>query len=612
MIASLQAVGLSQYEARVYVALLRNGTQNGNELARSSGVPSSKVYAMLGKLADEGIVHATTGGTADAFAPSRRTSSSSACGAGSTTRSTCWLTKLPRLRRPEEAAPLLGVTGLAGVLETARAIIGAAATAIHASCWSADVEALRETFAAADERGVAVWGMLYGPAEPPAGTWLRHSYEDIVEHRVGGRMLTLVADGADVLVARLPLDGEATAVRTRSPVLTMIVDEYLHHDFVLQRAQINIGFDQWRTAGGRPIPACAPPSSAMRSPPIVRRRRAADRRPSPPVTSGQPPTRISLRLTNSSAPKRPSSRPKPERLTPPNGSSAASAPTTLTNTMPASIWSATRSAWSESVVNRYEPSPYGVSFASLDGLVLGADAVDDRDRAEELLAVRVVVGRDVGQHGAGEEVALALAAGDERRAAGDGALQLVLEPVGRGRRGERAHRRVGRGRIARLDGGDGGRQLVDERLVEVVGDDEALGRVAGLAGVLEARRDGRLDDVVEVVGAEQDERIGAAQLEHDLLQVAAGDLGDGRAGALRAGHRHALHARVGDHVGDLLVAGVDVGVRALGEAGVVVELLDRGGRLGALRRVLEQHRVADRRGSGRRSARPGSRGSSTA
>ena len=34
-------------------------------------------------------------------------------------------------------------------------------------------------------------------------------------------------------------------MRTRSPVPTMIVDEYLHHDFVLQRAQINIAFDQW-------------------------------------------------------------------------------------------------------------------------------------------------------------------------------------------------------------------------------------------------------------------------------------------------------------------------------------------------------------------------------
>jgi SAM-dependent methyltransferase len=40
--------------------------------------------------------------------------------------------------------------------------------------------------------------------------------------------------------------------------------------------------------------------------------------------------RISFLLTNSSAPKRPSSRPKPERLKPPKGSSAESAPTRLT------------------------------------------------------------------------------------------------------------------------------------------------------------------------------------------------------------------------------------------------------------------------------------------
>ena len=64
------------------------------------------------------------------------------------------------------------------------------------------------------------------------------------------------------------------------------------------------------------------------------------------------PIRISFLLTNSSMPNRPSSRPKPERLTPPNGSSMLSAPTMLTNTMPASILSATRLACSESVVNR--------------------------------------------------------------------------------------------------------------------------------------------------------------------------------------------------------------------------------------------------------------------
>ena len=100
-------------------------------------------------------------------------------------------------------------------------------------------------------------------------------------------------------------------------------------------------------------------------------------------------------------------------------------------------------------------------------------------------------------------------------------------------------------------------------------------------------------DRADVVGAEHDERVRAAHLEHDLLQVAAGDLGDRGTGPLGAGDRHAVHARVGDDPLDLVVRRVDVLVDALGRAGVVVDLLDRLGRFRALRRVLQQDRVAD-------------------
>ena len=47
-------------------------------------------------------------------------------------------------------------------------------------------------------------------------------------------------------------------------------------------------------------------------------------------------------------------------------------------------------------------------------------------------------------------------------------------------------------------------------------------------------------------------------------------------------------------VGDLLVGGIDVDVGTLGKAGVGEDLLDRGGRLGALRCVLEHDGVAQR------------------
>src|SRR4051794_9905034 len=68
---------------------------------------------------------------------------------------------------------------------------------------------------------------------------------------------------------------------------------------------------------------------------------------------------------------------------------------------------------------------------------------------------------------------------------------------------------------------------------------------------------------------------------------------DGAAGALGAGDRDAVHPRVCDHPLDLLVTGVDVLVGALGKTGVVEDLLHRRGRFRALRRVLEQDRVAD-------------------
>ena len=153
-------------------------------------------------------------------------------------------------------------------------------------------------------------------------------------------------------------------------------------------------------------------------------------------------------------------------------------------------------------------------------------------------------GRDVGQQGGLEEVALAAAAGHQPRAVLERLLDLLLEPVGGGRRRQRADRRALGARVAGLDLGQRGGELLHERVVVVVEHDEALGGVARLAGVLQAPAHGGLDDRVEVVGLEHDERVRAAELEDDLLQVPAGDLRHRGARAAGAGQRDALHARV--------------------------------------------------------------------
>gem|GEM_PF-4530584 len=69
---------------------------------------------------------------------------------------------------------------------------------------------------------------------------------------------------------------------------------------------------------------------AALAPPAVGAAARAVRKGRPSTVVAYGAARISFLLTNSSAPKLPSSRPKPERLKPPKGSSGASAPTRLT------------------------------------------------------------------------------------------------------------------------------------------------------------------------------------------------------------------------------------------------------------------------------------------
>ncbi len=245
IISELRELGFSLYEARLYVALLRGGTLNGNELAKQAGVPSSKVYSALDKLAREGVVHSTKRGGSTRFVATPPKELIARLRARFVAPLDFLGDALPRLAATQPPEPFLTVSGLAALLAAARAIIDDARVEIHISCWSDDLPAIGEALGAAHSRGVRVFGMLYGSAPPPPGSWLEHHYVDIVAGRVGGRLLALVADEREALIARIPREGGATAVRSRNPVMTLIVQEYLHHDSILQRAQIAIGFEEW-------------------------------------------------------------------------------------------------------------------------------------------------------------------------------------------------------------------------------------------------------------------------------------------------------------------------------------------------------------------------------
>jgi sugar-specific transcriptional regulator TrmB len=245
IVENLQELGLSLYEARLYLGLLTGGPQNGNELSRTSGVPSSKVYAMLERLASDGVVTRSQRGTTVQYVCVPPHELLHKLRERYSKPLEYLEATLPTVGSKDPEPDILQIQGIDAIVDHARAIVRASHHEIYLSVWYENVEPLLADLDTADARGVRIAGMLYGTRTPDVGWWQLHSYRETVASRIGGRMLTMVADGGEALIAHMPERGDASAVRTRSPVLTLVAEEYLIHDLTLQKAKTMTGYDEW-------------------------------------------------------------------------------------------------------------------------------------------------------------------------------------------------------------------------------------------------------------------------------------------------------------------------------------------------------------------------------
>ncbi len=56
VIGNLRKLGLTEYESRVYLTLLKENFSSASLVARKSGVPRTKIYGVLESLRDKGWI----------------------------------------------------------------------------------------------------------------------------------------------------------------------------------------------------------------------------------------------------------------------------------------------------------------------------------------------------------------------------------------------------------------------------------------------------------------------------------------------------------------------------------------------------------------------------
>ena len=240
IIAGLQQMGLTEYEAKAYVALIKYPDSNGYELAKHSSVPRAKIYEVLDSLQRKGAVLANSidGRQVHRALPYRDLLGRFQSAIGRTVAAL--ESELARVAQPTQSNSLYTVTGEEQTLQLAREMLNSARTRLLITGFPEDLTALLPELRVAEERGVTIHVLSFGDAEYGLKNVFHHSVTGAQYLQVAamGRWLAVIRDNEESLLAQMRGRDESMGFSTTNEIVILSLSMWLYHDI-----QINVLID---------------------------------------------------------------------------------------------------------------------------------------------------------------------------------------------------------------------------------------------------------------------------------------------------------------------------------------------------------------------------------
>ncbi len=233
--ARLSELGLAEYESRAYISLLRENPATAYEIARSSGIPTSKIYEALNKLTEKGIVAVLDEGRKKRYTPIDPTELLGRYKA-SMNALFDWLSEdLAEIRSGHEVSYIWNISGYDYLIDKANRIISDAKKSIMLSVWKDDFPAVEKSLQGAAKRKLSLAIIHFGPVKSTLKQLFSHPIEDTLYHEKGGRMMAVVADSSEVLIGTIAVDNRVEGAWSTNRGFVAVAEDYIKHDIYIMK-----------------------------------------------------------------------------------------------------------------------------------------------------------------------------------------------------------------------------------------------------------------------------------------------------------------------------------------------------------------------------------------
>ena len=248
LVEKLITLGFSSYEARAYISLLKHHPVTGYELAKSSGIPPSKIYEVISKLLTRSIISPLSGKPTK-YIPQDNS---------------VFLKNLrsnfqDTISYLEKYLPTLGdvdidyvwnVNDMTDFMNMVKDTIRSAKESLILLGWDSELqEILSDLKKSKIKEKIAI--IQFGNMKVDIGVVYNHGIEKVLEREKGGRMFSLVADNASLLQVIISEYKRVRGIYTSHPSLVEMAKDHMVHEIYTTKMYDKFAKEMDRKFGGK-------------------------------------------------------------------------------------------------------------------------------------------------------------------------------------------------------------------------------------------------------------------------------------------------------------------------------------------------------------------------
>jgi len=234
----LNKIGLTDTEAKVYLALLQNGNMTGYEASKAAGVSRSKIYVILECLINKGFILYTQCENNNKYSALPISEISDKVEDETQHVLSSLTARLSIFPQQTNLDDLWHIRTSGNVFAKCREIMRRTKDELLIQVWCDDLPHILKSLQLLESKRLKT-GIVIFNLDPeqtvPLKKYYRHGMAEEKRSEMGGRWITLVSDMKEVVFGHITNEDIAEVIWTESMPMVFLAAEYVRHDIYFYR-----------------------------------------------------------------------------------------------------------------------------------------------------------------------------------------------------------------------------------------------------------------------------------------------------------------------------------------------------------------------------------------